>query len=737
MLSRRVNFVGAGLLVAAMMMVGCTTPDSSYCQKNSDCTGGRICSVALRECVLPDAAAGALDGATESGGGPSVSADAATANEADGTSADAPLSTEPSEAGRPIDSHVVDGAGSDVNTSEAAGRDDVGVDTVGVDAAGTCGTNRDCTDPTEAFCVAGLCTGCQTAGATACGTQVCDSVAGKCVECTADAQCTKDPSKAFCVANTCTGCNATGATGCSDRTDGKVVCSTTGAASGQCVECAADTQCTKDPAKGFCVANACTGCNATGATGCSARTDGRTVCATGGAAAGQCVECAADTQCTSDPAKGFCVANACTGCSTVGATGCTARTDGKVVCATSGASSGQCVECAADSQCTSSPAKGFCVANACTGCNTPGATGCSARTDGKTVCPTSGAAAGQCVECTADSQCTRDASKSFCVANACSGCQAAASDACSVRSAATPVCGTTGVCVQCNTSADCAVTTQPICFSNACGPCTADSQCSAKLGTTGNPGVCMNNIDGHCATDAETVYVQYSPATCLNSGTNAGAPSTPFCTARTGVNVAGTTTGKTLVVLTGALADFSISVPSKVLTVVGKNAVITPAPSTDGIDITAGEVFLRSIAVQGSSSSGSQTNPGINAGTGTTLHINTCAVTGNLGGGILLNGGAFDIENTTVTANGPGTALGSGASYGGIRIDALPASGSTILNLVTIQNNPGPGMSCSGTVQGTGVLVTGNTLSQVGTTCGFTSCSTSDGGAACGAQSTP
>ena len=730
MVSRNAKFIGLGLLVAALLTGGCKTNDPDYCQKAGDCTGGRVCNVASSTCIVPDASLGTLDGTAGGSDAPNDAAeDSPYANEAGGAPLDASPSKEVGEAGLPVDTRGVDTAVTDARAVDTAGPD---VNTV--DAAGTCGVNQNCTDPTKAFCVAGMCAGCQTAGATACGTQVCDVVTGKCVECTADPQCTKDPSKAFCVANACTGCNTTGATGCSARTDGKILCATTGAAAGQCVECAADAQCTKDPAKGFCVANACTGCSATG---CAARTDGKTVCASSGASSGQCVECAADSQCTSDPAKGFCVANVCTGCNTAGATGCAARIDGKMVCSTSGTSAGQCVECAADSQCTSNPAKGFCVANACTSCSAAGATGCAGRTDGKTVCATNGTASGQCVECTADTQCTSSAAKSFCVANSCAGCQSAAANACSVRSATTPVCGTTGICVQCNTSADCTVTTKPICAANVCGACTADSQCSAKLGATGNPGVCMKNIDGHCATDAETVYVQNSPATCLNSGTSAGAPSTPFCTARTGVNVAGTTTGKILVVLTGALADFSISVPSKVLTVVGRTAVITPAPSTDGIDITTGEVFLRSVAVQGSPSSGSPTNPGINASTGTTLHMDTCTVTNNLGGGILLNGAAFDIENTAVTGNGPGTAPGSGASYGGIRIDALPVSGSTTLNLITVQNNPGPGVSCSGIVQGTGVLATGNTLSQIGTTCGFTSCSTSDGGATCGAQSTP
>jgi Right handed beta helix region len=46
------------------------------------------------------------------------------------------------------------------------------------------------------------------------------------------------------------------------------------------------------------VSNACTGCNAAGATGCSPRTDGNTACAATGTFAGQCVRCTSNAQCS-------------------------------------------------------------------------------------------------------------------------------------------------------------------------------------------------------------------------------------------------------------------------------------------------------------------------------------------------------------------------------------------------------------------------------------------------------
>jgi hypothetical protein len=249
----------------------------------------------------------------------------------------------------------------------------------------------------------------------------------------------------------------------------------------------------------------------------------------------------------------------------------------------------------------------------------------------------------------------------------------------------------------------------------------------------------MNNIDGHCATDAETVYVQNVVGTCTDSGTGAGSSATPFCTALIGVNVASTTVGKDLVLLTGTLANFSIATPSKTLTVVGKTAVITPPTATDGIAITSGTVYLRNLTVQGVTTAGSQTGVGINAtpgaGSTVTLYMSGCKVTSNPGGGILLNGAAFNIQNTTISGNGPGS-FGTSlpTPWGGILVNSPPATGPEVLTQVTIQTNDGGGLTCSGPIQGTGVLSTGNTstTSQITTTCGFTSCTV--GGTGCGAQ---
>jgi hypothetical protein len=131
---------------------------------------------------------------------------------------------------------------------------------------------------------------------------------------------------------------------------------------------------------------------------------------------------------------------------------------------------------------------------------------------------------------------------------------------------------------------------------------------------------------------------------------------------------------------------------------------------------------------------------GINALTGTTLHVDTCSVMNNPGGGILLNGAAFDIKNTTISNNGSGS-LGS-ATWGGVYINNPPSSGTTTLSNVTIQNNGQVGLVCSASITSTtSVLASGNNngstkaTDQIGNACGIASCSSA--GTTCGVQSQP
>jgi hypothetical protein len=242
--------------------------------------------------------------------------------------------------------------------------------------------------------------------------------------------------------------------------------------------------------------------------------------------------------------------------------------------------------------------------------------------------------------------------------------------------------------------------------------------------------------DGHCATDAEAIYV--GPVSSCNES-NVGTAQAPVCSLQNGVSIA-KSGSKPVVVLRGTLtsAVTTISVSSP-LTIVGKNAaVISPSAGGDAITITSGEIYLRNLTIQGTASP--KTGIGINANPGTgsavTLHMDTCAVTDNPGGGILLNGAAFDIENTTVTGNGAGTSS-TGASYGGIRVESLPTTGPTNLNLASVKENKQVGLSCARGITGTGVLASGNTggVDITTNTCAITACTAAS--TTCGAQSMP
>ena len=642
--------------------VACNTDQD--CQSKIGVSQGVRCDLTQHACVCDGTGYPGCDKFVDAG----TSLDSATSPDLPATPID----------GSPLPDSATDVAIADTPTDVPA--PDRAADMRVPDAAGTCGTDKDCTDPARGFCVGNVCTGCSAnlcASRVGGGGAVCATagvVAGQCVECVADGQCTSNPAKSFCVNNACTGCTAAL---CGGNADGGAnsVCATAGIAAGQCVECVADGQCTRNTAKGFCVNNVCTGCTAAL---CAGTVDGGAglVCATTGTAAGQCVECVDDTTCTKDAAKGFCVSNACTGCQSAGANACTGA---KPACAASGASAGQCVECIDNGGCTANIAKGFCVTNTCTGCT---AALCAGRTDGKTACATAGTFAGQCVTCTSNAQCA----------------------------GTTPICSAT---------------------TDSCRACANDGECS-----TVGPGVCMT--DGHCATDAEAIYVgTLGGATC--SASNTGTAQAPVCTAQAGVGLA-KSGSKPVVVIRGALTAGSTTISvSSPLTIVGKNgALLTPAdPSADAITITSGEITLRNLTVQGTASP--KTGIGINAGpvggNSVTLHIDTCAVTNNPGGGILLNGAAFDIKNTTVTGNGPGQ-TGS-TTWGGIFVQSLPPTGPTNLNLVSVNNNVGAGVACAGSILGSGILATGNTstTAQITTSCSITPCTPAS--TTCGAQTTP
>jgi hypothetical protein len=385
---------------------------------------------------------------------------------------------------------------------------------------------------------------------------------------------------------------------------------------------------------------------------------------------------------------------------------------------------GRCVACVTAKDCKGSTP--VCsAAHACVSCAAVDA-GCPADS------PMCEIDTGRCVECLSDAQCTGDSAKSFCRSGTCVGCGGAGVSACATRNPNRPACLAGGTCVECAGDANCGSASKPICdlTSNSCKPCASDLECAGK---PSGPGVCLVQ-DGHCASDEETIFAGTDGAIpCSETSLSAGTRATPYCTLQTAVGAA-KSKGKTVVLATGLFTSgFTGVALAQPLTIVGKSARITPASYSDGIGISAGELYLRGLTITGSSNL--QTGIGINAqvasGASLTLHLDGVSVTGNPGGGILLGGAAFDIRNTSVVGNGPGQTTG-GAIFGGIRVDSMPAAGPTNLSLVTLQGNAAPGLSCAGSIQGTGVLASDNAVLDIAASCGITACSKASD--VCGAQ---
>jgi hypothetical protein len=389
---------------------------------------------------------------------------------------------------------------------------------------------------------------------------------------------------------------------------------------------------------------------------------------------------------------------------------------------------GRCVACKTGEQCKGGAP--ICSADhACVSCALADA-GCPA------VTPACEADSGRCVECLADVECKGAPDKSFCVAGACVGCTTAAADACAKRDPSNPACLAGGICVECAANDDCTVATKPICdtTTHLCKPCVTDSECESK---PGGPGVCMAQQDGRCATDAETIYVASPSGSCPASATGSGSADAPYCSLQIAVTAAKSRSVPLLVLsgsIVGGFTGVSLSAP---LTVVGKNAVITPASGADGISILGGELFLRNITIRGSAST--STGTGISAaatgGNPVVLHLDTCAVIENPGGGIFLNGAAFTIKNTTVIRNGPNS-----TGWGGIQVQNPPAAGPTTLSQVTLSDNKQVGLACNASLAatnaGSGVLATGNVGGiDISSTCGVVACVAA--GPSCGAQTAP
>lgn len=360
-------------------------------------------------------------------------------------------------------------------------------------------------------------------------------------------------------------------------------------------------------------------------------------------------------------------------------------------------------------------------AGSCRGCNTEKATACGSLGAGTPVCVPgdAGANAGMCVGCLANSDCSATAQAPICnlSTHACEAC--ADSNACTTKDATKPVCVTTatatlmkGTCVGCLTNSDCSATpTKPICnqSSNSCTPCGADSDCSGM-----GIGICIK--DGHCATVAEAIYVKNDSTSCTDAPTvsaNAGTSTQPFCSMQPVPTYLSFSPPRDLVIVSGTVSgagwSYNDNVTGGLLSIVGQSGAQIASSTSPGFSLQGGSVYIRAVKFSPSASIGIKS-------TGGSLTLDGVTVDSCMGGGIFLSGTTFDIENTTVTNNGPG----SQGTSGGMNLTTIGAGSK--LNLVTIKNNNQIGITCDGKVAATGVYVMSNTGGDIATSCNFSSC---------------
>jgi hypothetical protein len=406
--------------------------------------------------------------------------------------------------------------------------------------------------------------------------------------------------------------------------------------------------------------------------------------------------------------------------------------------------------CSVDNDCIGVAKSPYCVGNRCVSCEAPAAGGgslCSGKT------PACNADTGTCVECTANSHCSKDPAKAFCANNTCAGCDDPAARASAggadagvgdggvddggVRDGGVADSGTSptaaclggtvcmpsnsgnskaGQCVGCRGDGDCTSPGAPICDTSksyTCGACSTDDQC-AKKGV--GPGICMLvkdgafQHDGTCATDAETIYVQNSTGCSGGAGTAVS----PYCQPQSAVSAV--TTSKRLIVMSGsaplAVWSASFGVRTQPVYVVGRgNPTISVGAADIGIHIVSGSVYVRGLTVQGSGVTA--VNPGILVEAGATLGLDRCYVMGNAGGVLVSDGAGFDIGNNVLAQNqsgGVGAAVFGGAYLGSSTDTTLPHR----FWFNTIADNLQFGLACASKQQTIdGCLLSGDTGGEV------------------------
>lgn len=311
--------------------------------------------------------------------------------------------------------------------------------------------------------------------------------------------------------------------------------------------------------------------------------------------------------------------------------------------------------------------------------------------DGGKVCEED---AGKCVGCLGDVDCEDKANPICGASHACGPCMTGSTQ-CGDRDAGTPFCSS-GACVECTTSSDCtADAKKPICNTSmgACVPCTADTQCANKPNLVG-PGVCMFHQDGHCATDAETVYVQPSSTMCVSgSGTTGGTTSMPFCQLAAAVTSAGAR--RLFVLRGGSIAGGTTISGGGPYSIVGQSATITADVGQAGLHVSGADVYVRGVKIGTLNAA----TIGIIADSSATIRLDGVEVDNMPQGGLRVTDSAgYDVFNCIFAGNG-GTRDEGNRFIGGVWIDAPPSSQSARFAFNTVVVSKEAGVICASVTQ--------------------------------------
>ena len=401
------------------------------------------------------------------------------------------------------------------------------------EALSLCYLDSDCPSPLSPRCYLTSCVGCVSSIISLldncirfAATPLCNTATGACVQCLSDSDCSSTAAVECSTTNTCVPC--THSSQCSTRFPLTPFCKDPGA-SGTCVQCITDTDCpTTTLAKCSATTNTCVSC--TENDHCT-RFTATPLCNT---ATGICVECLANENCASIESAKCSTSNTCTTCTLD--IQC-ARFPSTPICNV--ALGGKCIPCYIDSHCPS-PTAAKCTDYTCVACTSNSQ--CS-RFDPKSKC-----SSGKCVECLTNADCT--GGKICSSSGVCSICLSSSECATSLA----PICNTElGLCTecqydthcnsdptrsQCSTSGSCIPCTEsihcehfpsiPICSGGVCVQCVADSDCPNAGQAKCSDNICLGCTDSsQCAHLSLTPVCNAATGACVECIADTDCPSTP------------------------------------------------------------------------------------------------------------------------------------------------------------------------------------------------------------------